>query len=444
MEPSNEDRKKELLEECQVDAELFAGAKGRLAEFIEPFVACLETAARRDSALKYVIGLTSDLERKNAESIAYFHDLDRQILQRFIGQMKWDHRPMLMELARQVGTTIGESDGVIVFDPSGHAKQGKHSVGVNRQWNGRHGKVENCQVGIYMAYVSRQEHALVNERLFLPREWTNDRERCNACGVPSDVKFSTRLKLSLDMLTEQGSLLPHSWIAGDDEFGRSTQFRRDLRARNETYLLAVPSNTLVRDLEADVCNTDGKAPLSPFIRVDKWRESLTDDDWTRVEVRDAEKGPLIVHVTSRRVLANVEKKNPDSEETLVIIRRGDENGKPVYDYYLSNADHQTAAEEFARVATAQHRVEECIKRAKSDAGLTDHETRTWCGWHHHQTLSMMATWYLVLETRVGKKNHPSADRSPSSNFTGQVAVHRNWTKRRRTHRPELSATTGAK
>jgi SRSO17 transposase len=425
---------------------LFDGVETRLAQFIQPFASTLESDARREFAEQYLEGLTSNLERKNIESIAYFHDEDRQALQRFIGQMQWDHRPMLMELARQVGSEIGESDGVIVFDPSGHSKKGKFSVGVARQWNGRRGKIENCQVGIYMAYVSREEQALVNERLYLPREWTNDRKRCRKCGVPRDVKFSTRMNLSLDMLDEQGSLLPHSWVAGDDEFGRSTDFRRKLRARNERYLLAIPSNSLARDLEATppAYSGKGKRPMNPFVRVDQWRSAVADDAWTRVDVRDGEKGPLVVHVAQCRVLAIKERTNPDAEEILVIVRRTDEHGETIHDYYFSNADHKTPAAEFARVATAQHRVEECIKRAKSEAGLSDYETRTWWGWHHHQTLSMLATWFLVLETRQGKKIDTGFDRSSSPRNIGQAVVRRCRPTRRKAPCSRLPAPIGTK
>jgi SRSO17 transposase len=438
--------KKQLLDECKVDAVLFEGTEMRLAEFVRSFASCLESDVRRQFATQYVAGLTSNLDRKNVESIAYFHDEDRQGLQRFIGQMKWDHRPMLMELARQVGTEIGEADGVIVFDPSGHSKQGKSSVGVHRQWNGRRGKIENCQVGIYMAYVSRQEHVLVNERLYLPKEWTTDRKRCRKCGVPRDVKFATRLNLSLEMLQEQGSLLPHSWIAGDDEFGRSTGFRRDLRALNERYLLAVPSNSLVRDLEAapPIGPGHGQRRMNPFVRVDQWCVALTDDSWTRVDVRDAEKGPLVVYVARCRVLTITERKHPDAEEMLVIIRRVDEHGETIHDYYLSNTDRHTPAHEFARVATAQHRVEECIKRCKSEAGLSDYETRTWWGWHHHQTLSILASWFLVQETRRGKKIHTGLDPATGPRGIGQVVIRRCRPTRRRTSCSRLSTPIGTK
>ena len=150
--------------------------------------------------------MLSGLEHKTAEGIAYLLDQDRQPLQRFIGQADWDHRPSLAILAEQVGQRLGDADGVIVFDPSAFAKKGDKSVGVARQWCGRLGKVENCQVGVYMGYVSRMEHALVNFRLYLPEEWAKDRGRRKEAGVPEEIQFQTRHELALEMLAECGSL----------------------------------------------------------------------------------------------------------------------------------------------------------------------------------------------------------------------------------------------
>ncbi len=217
-----------MLAECEVAPQVFQGVAERLTKFVEPFAKLLTQPAQREHAMEYLSGLVSDLERKNVESIAYRHDQDRRKLQHFIGCAEWDHRPLLMELARQVGAELGEDDGVIVFDPSAFPKQGKKSVGVARQWCGRLGKVDNCQVAVYMAYVSREDHALVNARLYLPKEWAQDRVRRKAAGVPKEVRFQTRHEQALEMLDEQGHLLPHAWIAGDDEMGRNAGFRRDL------------------------------------------------------------------------------------------------------------------------------------------------------------------------------------------------------------------------
>jgi hypothetical protein len=143
------------------------------------------------------------------------------------------------------------------------------------------------------------------------------------------------------------------------------------------------------------------------------------------------------------VLAITERKHRESQETLVIVRRLDEKGETLYDYYLSNAEADTPTAEFARVANAQHRIEECIKRAKSEAGLSDYETRTWCGWHHHQTLSLLATWFLVQETQRGKKIDSGPDGSASARCTGPATLCCHRPTPRRSSRTRLPAPLGA-
>jgi SRSO17 transposase len=150
MEANYESRKRELLEECQVPPQVFQQAIPRLEKFMEPFVDSLVRREQREHAGTFVKGLLSDLENKNVESIAYRFGQKRMPLQWFVGTSDWDHQPMRDELVRQVGKELGEHDGVIVFDPSGFAKSGKESVGVARQWCGRLGKVDNCQIAIYM------------------------------------------------------------------------------------------------------------------------------------------------------------------------------------------------------------------------------------------------------------------------------------------------------
>jgi len=156
-------RYEELMAEAEVKPEALEGVLKRLDDFVKPFAASLKHDAQRRHAAEYVAGLVSNVKRKNIETIAYLHEQDRQPMQKFIGQKPWEGEPMIDELARQVGASIGRADGVLVIDPSGVLKQGKASVGVARQWCGRAGKVDNCQVGIYMAYVARDEHALVSD-----------------------------------------------------------------------------------------------------------------------------------------------------------------------------------------------------------------------------------------------------------------------------------------
>jgi SRSO17 transposase len=402
----------ELLDDAVVPESLVRGLMPRLQSFVQPFAAALRTAEQRTNAQQYVSGLLSDLESKDAESIAYLHDRERQGLQTFIGQSPWDDQPLLTELTRQVATELGEADGVLVFDPSAFAKKGTESVGVQRQWCGRLGKIENCQVGIYLGYVSRRDHALVDVRLYLPREWTRRKRRCQKAGVPENVRFRTRHELMLEMLDERGPLLPHAWIAGDDELGRSSWFRQELRARNECYLLAVPSNTLIRDLTAPDPPYVGRGPRPqvPFRRVDRWCAELPEDVWRTIDVRDGEKGPLQVQAIRRLVQARSKGQPSDVAEILVVFRERQEDGAWKHDYLLACAPLTTPLEEFARVFKAEHRIEESLKRAKGEAGLADYQVRTWQGWHHHQTLSLVATWFLTKEARRGKNPDSRADR----------------------------------
>jgi SRSO17 transposase len=408
-------RREAMQAECEVSPEVFRGALDRMAKFVEPYAALLMQPAQRQHTAEYISGLVSDLKRKNVESIAYRHDQDRRNLQHFIGCAEWDHQPLMMELARQVGEELGEDDGVIVIDPSAFPKQGKRSVGVARQWCGRLGKVDNCQVAVYMGYVSRKGHALVNTRLYLSQEWAGDRIRRKAAGVPKEVRFQTRHEQALAMLAEQGHLLPHAWIAGDDEMGQNAAFRRDLNEGRQQYLLAVPSDMLIRNLDAPppAYQGIGQPRKRPWQRADAWRDALDDNAWTCISVRDGEKGPLAVEVAACRVQAKISQRAMTYEETLVVIRSLDEEGVTKYDFYFSNAPRETPIKEFARVALAAHRIEEAIKRSKSETGLSHYEVRNWRGWHHHQVLSLVATWFLVCESHRGKKmdsgNHSTAD-----------------------------------
>jgi SRSO17 transposase len=213
------------------------------------------------------------------------------------------------------------------------------------------------------------------------------------------------------MLAEHGASLPHRWIAGDDEMGRPAWFRRRLVALDERYLLAVPSNTAIRDLETPRPEYRGKGrrPTRPWYSVQAWSQALDATAWRRIDVRDGAKGPLVVEIVKRRVVSRTHRRQQGDEELLAVIRSRDRDQDKVVkvDYYLSNAVPETPLWELARVAKAEHRIEECLQRSKSEAGLADYEVRNWTGWQHHQTLSLLATWFLVRETDRGKKWTPA-------------------------------------
>jgi SRSO17 transposase len=177
-------RKSPLLEECQVAPEIFEQVIPRLYTFLKPFVTIFQGQVAEQHAKTSVCGLLSNLARKNIESIAYRFGHSRLPLQAFVGWEEWDDAPLRSALRSQVKRHLGQGDGVLVFDPSGFAKSGRESVGVARQWCGRLGKVDNCQVALYVGYVSRKGHTLVDQRLFLPKEWTTETARLDKAGVP--------------------------------------------------------------------------------------------------------------------------------------------------------------------------------------------------------------------------------------------------------------------
>ena len=414
MEARYATRKQQLLAECQVAPAIFDQVLPRLTTFMAPFVATFCRQALDQQAYTSICGLLSDVERKNIASIAYRFGQDRLPRQRFIGWAPWDDVPLRQELTRQVAEHLGHADGVLVFDPSGFPKSGTASVGVARQWCGRLGKVDNCQVAVSLGYVSGAGHTLVDMRLYLPKAWTTDQARLDKAGVPTAHRgYRSRHQLALDMLQASGRRLPPGWIAGDDERGRPYGFRRRLHGLGERSRLAVPGHTLIRDLETAPSASSGRGRrlTPPWQRVEAWSAALEEGAWKRLDVRDGSTGPLVVDVVTRRVVARTPRRQQGDEELFVVRRDRDRDNQQVVkvDFSLSNAAPETPLWQLARVATAEHRIEACLQRSKSEAGVADDEVRHWTGWHHHQTLSLLATWFLVMETLRGKKMDASDD-----------------------------------
>jgi SRSO17 transposase len=202
-------RREEVLRDCFVSPDVFIPMVDRLDAFVVPYQQALATEAGRHSMPLYLQGLLSHVDRKNAEKIAALVDVERQVLQDFIGTAPWDHRPLVEVLVGQVADQLGQPDGIIAFDPSSFPKRGTHSVGVKRQWCGHRGKVDNCQVGVFMGYVSHHDHALLDFRLSLPEEWARDEPRRQACHVPEEVRYHTRQAQCLEMLDAWGDQVPH-------------------------------------------------------------------------------------------------------------------------------------------------------------------------------------------------------------------------------------------
>jgi SRSO17 transposase len=276
---------------------------------------------------------------------------------------------------------------------------------VARQWCGRLGKQENCPIGVFLGYVSSRGHAPLDRRLYLPEDWADDPERRAECHVPADVTFQKPWEIARDLLRRSAPDVPHQWVVGDDEFGRAAEFRAALRGDQELYVLDVPCNTTIRDLDGRRPprrkGRRGRKRQVPFVRVDTWAGKLPADRWTRLTIREGAKGPLEVEAVLGRVRAKLKRRIGPEERLLVIRTLGP---KPDWTYSLSNAPADVPLTEVVRARSSRHSIEEVLEEAKGEVGLAHYEVRSWVGWHHHITLALLALWFLILERgRLGGK-----------------------------------------
>jgi SRSO17 transposase len=380
---------------CEVAPRAIAGLVGRLAKFIEPFRRLFGRRENGEHAERYVKGRLTQLPRRTMEPIARQAKVPRRALQQFVGAGAWDDQPVREEFRRQVAGVLGDPDAALIADASGFRKFGPESVGAVRQYCGNIGKVDMCQVGEFLVYASAKGAVLVDAQLYLPREWADDRARRAKADVPREVRFQEGWRLSLQELERCRKELLHQWILADDSYGRVLAYRDTLQEWNERYLLDVPSNTRV---------VRGNGEKT---RADRLAATLLPNQFVRVRTRDGDKGPIEVEAYRERVtpVRDDPSQGPTRPEILLVLRHGD----GTFSYHMSNADHAPIAS-LAKAAAMRHYVEEAFGTAKGDAGMAQYEMRSWPGWHHHMTLTMLAAWFLVLERRAGKRG---LVRSPS-------------------------------
>jgi SRSO17 transposase len=294
-------------------------------------------------------------------------------------------------------TEIADPQGVLILDPSGVAKKGTESCGVSRQWCGNLGKVENCQVGVFLGYATARGKALVAARLFLPQERAQDQQHRTKTYVPKEVTYQEKWRIGLDLLRQAGSELPHAWVVGDDEFGRASALRAWLRYDRQRYALDVPCNTLIRDLSVrrPARRPGGRERLPEWQRVDAWAARQPKKRWRYFTIRNGEKGPLRVKAVQQWVQTRDEDGSPAGRERLVVIQSVEKN--PRTWYVLSNAPKEVALAAIVGAHGERHRIEQLFEEGKQEVGLAHYEVRSWTGWHHHMTLTMLALWFLQRE-----------------------------------------------
>jgi SRSO17 transposase len=399
-----------LLADAVVTPEQVRGCQDRLTEFLQRYLPRFYRAEQRTHATLVIRGLLSGLQRKTCEPIAVEADVHRKPVQTFVGAGKWDDEAVMAELRDHVREKLADPGSILILDPSGFPKSGTESCGVARQWCGRLGKQENCQIGVFLIYAAPGGSAPLDRQLYLPKDWAADPVRRQKCHVPEEVKFQESWRIAVALLERSGRELPHGWVSGDDELGRPARFRSWLRRHGQRYVLDVPCNTNVRDLE---CRRPprrragrGRKREVRFCRADAWAARQPDSRWTRFTVSDGERGPLQVDAMTVRVKTK-EERRVGPEEHLLVSRTVE--ARPKTHYSLSNAGPEVPLSELVRVRFTRHRVEETFGAGKGETGLGQYEVRSWVGWHHHMTLSLLALWFLILERLgMGGKN-PGGD-----------------------------------
>ncbi len=360
----------------------------------------------REQAAKYIRGLMAPVERKNGWQIAEaIGDKAPDLTQRLLYQAKWDADAARDELQQIVVETLGDEEGIGVVDETGFLKKGTKSVGVKRQYTGTAGKKENCQIGVFLAYATPKGHAFLDRRLYLPKEWCADAERCAEAKIPEEVEFQTKPEQAVEMLEhawEQG--VPMPWVTGDEVYGNATKVRDTISAHGRWYVLAVSSNTPVwkerPPVEPPTRDTGGRPRTRPRLAegapplttvaaaVAEWPES----QWHRLTVAEGEKGPRTYDWACERVVES--RDGLPGPDAWLLARRSISDPTDIA-YYLSNAPIDTPLLKPAQVASSRYVVEQVIEEGKGETGLDEYEVRYWHSWHRHMTLSMMAHACLV-------------------------------------------------
>ncbi len=338
----------------------------------------------RERSARYLRALVSPVQRKNGWQLAEaIGDRDPNGVQRLLTRARWDEDAVRDELARCVFETVGDPEaGIFVLDETGFLKKGSHSVGVARQYTGTAGKVENCQIGVFLAYVGVGGTAFLDRRLYLPEHWARDATRRAAAGVPESVCFQTKTQLGRAMLTHAWSLgVRGGWVSGDEVYGRDGAFRRWLTQHGMPAVLTVASNERVWVIDGDARRPGTVADVAA---------GLAPEAWQRISCGAGSKGPRLYDWAWLPVAGLLK---PGWGHWLLVRRRLREPRELAY--YLVAAPVATTVEQAVRVAGARWGIEQALEEAKGEAGLDEYEVRTWRSWHRHITLSLLAHACLV-------------------------------------------------
>ena len=359
-----------------------------LHERIAPRFARPEVRAR---AGKFLTGLLDPLERRNGWQVAEaLGERSPDGVQRLLRTARWDAEAVRDDLRAYVIAHLGDPDAVLVLDETGFLKKGTKSVGVARQYSVTAGRIENCQIGVFLAYASPRGHAFLDRALYLPKVWAEDGARREAAGVPQNVRFATKGELAQQMLARAfAAEVPAAWVTGDEVYGNDGGLRRWLEARRRPYVLAVACSHAVWQ--------DGVQ-----VRVDTLVEQIPQAGWQRIDVGAGSKGPRLYDWACGRLPYE----SDDGWAQWLLLRRSVSDPTDLA-FYRAFAPHDVTVEALARVAGTRWVIEEGFQRAK-EVGLDQYEVRRWEGWHRHITLCLLVQAFLEVTRAAAKRGEMTA------------------------------------
>lgn len=381
----------ERLEEIELWGQEFRQLHNRLrAHFVR--------SEPRERAMAYLKGLLSEIPRKNGWQLAeQAGELTPDGMQRLLSTAHWDAAAVRNEIQEYVIEYLRDEAATLVVDETGFLKKGRKSVGVKRQYSGTAGRVENCQVGVFLAYASQQGYSLIDRELYLPKEWAADEARCQEAKVPKGVEFATKPRLARHMLERAFATgVPCQWVTGDSIYGGDRSFRLWLEAQQRWFVLEIKSDE----------------PLwQEFVQVRAaaLAAQIPDYAWQRLSCGKGSKGQ---RVYDWAVVALPRWQQSSAVLHALLVRRSLSDGELAY--YVVFAPADTHLDSLVQVAGQRWKVEECFELAKSEVGLDEYEVRHWTGWYRHITLSMLALAFLtVIRTQALQLESKKKEALPS-------------------------------
>ncbi|MEU1307259.1 IS701 family transposase [Streptomyces shenzhenensis] len=351
----------------------------------------------------YVRGLLAPVARKNSWQLAERagHPTPDG-LQHLLAGAKWQPDDIRDDLQQYVADKLGEGGGVLIIDDTGFIKKGITSAGVQRQYSGTAGRTENCQIGVFAAYSTARGRALVDRELYLPKSWTEDRERCRTARIPDEREFATKSELARRMvLRALASPLPVTWVTADAAYGQDNRFRRLVEQSGAGYVLAVPKSRF-----SVGCS-----------RIEWLFAQAPDEAWEKISCGDGAKGPRVYHWAAVRLpaVAGFDYQGEVPYRMRWALARRNISKPDEIAYYLAYAPLETTVQELVRVAGARWAIEECFQTAKNECGLDQYEVRRYVGWYRHVTLAILAHAFLAVTAhQAGEKGVQSLGRLRSS------------------------------